>query len=192
LKIYTAEFVRGIVDPSGIPDDLPEIPVAGRSNVGKSAFLNFLCQRKKLVLTSRNPGKTREVNYFLINNQFYLVDIPGFGYARVGHKGKIELLSRIENYFRCSKKIAGIIYLLDIRRSFSAVDNESLKWIGQFDYPLLTVATKADKLKKSQLARAGAAMMKEYGLPEPPIITSSLKKTGRAEVLKQLDILLNL
>jgi GTP-binding protein len=190
LKIVTAEFLKGVLSPRDLPDDYQEIAVVGRSNVGKSSFLNFLCNRKKLVSISRTPGKTRELNFFLINGQFYLVDIPGFGFAKVSKKEQMVISRRIEDYFCNSRKITGIIYLLDVRRLDSPVDRESIDWLSQFDVPMLMVAVKADKLKKNRINSALNALEREYSLPVPPLSVSSLKKTGREEILEQLDELL--
>ena len=190
MIIKSAEFAGGVASAVQLPDDLPEIPVVGRSNVGKSSLLNYLTGRKKLVSTSRTPGKTREVNFFLVNKSFYLVDIPGFGYAKLSRREQKALSDRIEMYFNKSEKIAGVIYLVDIRRHGSRVDREALEWLGQFDIPLLVVATKADKLKKGQISTSLKNIASSYGLPEPPLMTSTLKKTGRDEVLEQIAGLL--
>ena len=190
MKVISAEFVKGAVHPSAFPNDLPEFAVAGRSNVGKSAFINFLCGRKKLVSTSKTPGKTRELNFFLVNRRYYLVDIPGFGFAKLNKKKRRDILRQIESYFLHSKRILGIIYLLDIRRIESLVDRQFIEWLSQFSHPMLMVATKADKLKKSRIHDAVNALEREYKLPVPPIFTSSLQKIGRSEVLAQLEEIL--
>jgi GTP-binding protein len=190
MKVNTANFIKGAVGPSSFLQDAPEIAVVGRSNVGKSTFLNFLCQRRQLVKTSKKPGKTKELNYFHINEQFYLVDVPGFGYAKLSKTEKDILSKRIESYFNHSQKIAGVLYLIDCRILNSAVDEEALEWLAKFDCPVLIVLTKADKLKKLQLQRAVNAIQKNYDLPVPPIVTSSEKKIGRDAVWEQIELLL--
>ncbi len=196
MKILNAEFVKSAVAPGDYPSDgLPHIAVAGRSNVGKSSLLNMLTQRKALVKTSQVPGKTRLINFFQINKNavgesaFYLVDIPGFGYAKVGRAEKRLMESAIETYFRSCKNLRGMLYLLDVRVEESAVDREALAWLQEFDIPILAVATKGDKLSAAQAKKSLDAIAKTYGLPEPPLLTSADKKVGREEVLEQISLL---
>ncbi|MBF0432126.1 MAG: YihA family ribosome biogenesis GTP-binding protein [Fibrobacteria bacterium] len=190
MKINSAEFIIGAVKPSDFPGDLPEIAVVGRSNVGKSSLINFLCQRNKLVSTSRTPGKTQQLNYFLINKEFYLVDIPGFGYAKLSKKERDAISLRIDRFCRHSKKLTGIIYLLDIRRNFSTTDHEALNWLNTFGYPILMVATKSDKLSKLQAKTALKTIQENYDLPLSPLATSAIKKQGADEVWQQITGLL--
>ena len=144
MIIKSAEFTKSAVAPSDYPDDgIPHIAVAGRSNVGKSSLLNMLVQRKGLVKTSQVPGKTRLINFFLVNkgmpaNQsFYLVDIPGFGYAKVGRDEKHKMEDAIDTYFRTCKRLSGLLYLVDVRMTDSQVDKEALEWLKDFEMPLL-------------------------------------------------------
>jgi GTP-binding protein len=197
MQILSAEFVKSAVTPADYPaDGLPQIAVAGRSNVGKSSLLNMLAQRKGLVKTSQVPGKTRLINFFLINKSgppgsaFYLVDIPGFGYAKVGRAEKRLMEEAIEIYFRSSKTLRGLLYLIDSRIADSAVDREAMEWLQEFDIPILAVATKGDKLSRSEAAKALADIAKRHGLPEPPLLTSAEKKVGREEVLEQIGMLI--
>jgi GTP-binding protein len=207
MEIRSARFVVSAQDPSGYPaDSLPQIAVAGRSNVGKSSLLNMLTGRKKLVKTSQTPGKTQLINFFLVNGPasapaaspapssascpFYLVDIPGFGYASKGGEAKRRMEDAIEDFFRKSRSLAGLIYLIDSRITDSEVDAQALDWLADFEHPLLVAATKADKLGKQELQRNLAAIAARYELPQPPIVTSSEKRLGRAELLEQIGILL--
>ncbi|MDB5103042.1 MAG: ribosome biosis GTP-binding protein ysxc [Fibrobacteres bacterium] len=191
MQIKSAEFVKSAQHPDDYPNDgRPHIAVAGRSNVGKSSLLNMLVQRKNLVKTSQMPGKTRLINFFLINDAFYLVDIPGFGYAKVGREEKRQMEDAIETYFRKSGLVAGMMYLVDIRMPDSPVDKEAIQWLNDFGVPMLVVATKGDKLKTEQTRKALAEITKFHALPEPPLVTSADKKTGREAVLEQLAMVL--
>jgi GTP-binding protein len=191
MQIKSADFAKSAQSAADFPKDgLPHIAVAGRSNVGKSSLLNMLVQRKNLVKTSQMPGKTRLINFFLINKAFYLVDIPGFGYAKVGREEKRQMEVAIETYFRASKSVAGMMYLVDVRMPDSPVDMEAIKWLNDFGVPMLVVATKGDKLKTQEARKALAEIMRVHGLPETPLLTSADKKTGREEVLEQLAMVL--
>jgi len=197
MQIHSAEFVTSASAPSEFPaSDLPQIAVAGRSNVGKSSLLNMLVQRKQLVKTSQVPGKTRLINFFLINKSgpagsaFYLVDIPGFGYAKIGRAEKRQMEESIESFFRGNKRLRGLLYLIDSRISDSAVDREALEWLQGFEVPILALATKGDKLSKAELRKSLDAIRKFHGLPEPPLLTSAESRLGREEVLEQMGILL--
>jgi GTP-binding protein len=197
MQILSAEFTTSAARPGEFPSDqLPQIAVAGRSNVGKSSLLNMLAQRKNLVKTSQVPGKTRLINFFLINKNgppgsaFYLVDIPGFGYAKVGRAEKRAMEESIESFFATSKQVRGLLYLIDSRNPDSPVDRDALAWLQGFEIPILAVATKGDKILKAQVKKAMDAIMKNHGLPEPPILTSADEQRGRDEVLEQIGMLL--
>lgn len=197
MQIRNARFVTSAQDPSGFPEDgLPQIAVAGRSNVGKSSLLNMLVNRKGLVKTSSTPGKTRLINFFLVNEgapageSFYLVDIPGFGYAQKGGDAKRDMERAIEAYLNRGSSLKGILYLVDSRIESSSVDEQALEWLSSFKPPLLVVATKTDKLKKQELQRALADIAKRHDLPAAPIATSSSAGQGREEILEQLALLL--
>jgi GTP-binding protein len=197
MQILSAEFTASAASPSEFPPDgLPQIAVAGRSNVGKSSLLNMLAQRRNLVKTSQMPGKTRLINFFLINkngpagSSFYLVDIPGFGYAKVGRAEKRAMEDSIEAFFAGNERLRGLLYLIDSRIPDSPVDREALAWLQDFDVPILAVATKGDKLSKAEAKKALEAIKQNHGLPEPPLLTSAEKKQGREEVLEQIGMLL--
>lgn len=197
MQIHSAEFLTSASAPGEFPaSGLPQVAVAGRSNVGKSSLLNMLVQRKQLVKTSQVPGKTRLINFFLINKSgppgsaFHLVDIPGFGYAKIGRAEKRSMEESIESFFRGNKQLRGLLYLIDSRIADSAVDREALQWLQGFDIPILAVATKGDKLSKAELRKSLEAIKKFHGLPEPPLLTSAENRSGREEVLEQIGLLL--
>lgn len=197
MQILSAEFILSATGPGEFPSDgIPQIAVAGRSNVGKSSLLNMLVQRKNLVKTSQSPGKTRLINFFLVNKSgppgsaFHLVDIPGFGYAKVGRSEKRLMEEAIESFLTTSRQLRGLLYLIDSRIPDSAVDHEALEWLQEFDIPILAVATKGDKLTKAETIKALEAIRKNHGLPEAPILTSADKKLGRDEVLEQISLMI--
>lgn len=191
MQIKSAEFKISAQEAKDYPKDgLPHIAVAGRSNVGKSSLLNFLVERKNLVKTSQKPGKTKLINFFLINNAFYLVDIPGFGYAKTGREEKRSMEDAIESYFKNCKSLAGLLFLVDIRMVDSPVDTDAIKWLGEFDVPMLVLATKGDKFGKEKARQSLKEISEHHGLPQSPILTSSEAKVGKAEVWEQIAILL--
>ena len=190
MKIQSVTFVKGAVDRKSILQNLPEIPVMGRSNVGKSSFLNFMFGMKKMVKTSRTPGKTKELNYFLINEKFYFLDFPGLGYAKISHTQREELGKRIKDYFEYSKQIKGVLYLIDCRVVNSPIDLQAIEWILEKSIPCLVVITKSDKLNKKMLSQAVSKVEKNFQLPERPLVLSSLKGIGKKEVFSQLSLLL--
>lgn len=198
MIIKSAAFAKSAQFPADYPGDgLPQIAVAGRSNVGKSSLLNMLVQRRNLVKTSQMPGKTRLINFFRVaeagppERDFYLVDIPGFGYAKVGRGEKHQMEDAIETFFRTSRELAGVLYLVDIRNTGSAVDKEAIEWLSGFDVPMLVVATKGDKVNREQARKALAELARIHGLPQPPLLTSADAKTGREDVLEQLALVLD-
>jgi GTP-binding protein len=187
LIIKQVNFLKSVDNVEHLPNDLPEIAVAGRSNVGKSSLLNYLCERKKLVKTSRRPGKTQTLNYFTVNDAFYFVDIPGFGYARLSHTQKAHISGLLEKYFHLSKTLAAVIYLIDLRVLPSKVDAEALGWLSHFTCPVIVTATKADKLKKAERVKLQAKAAKLYGLSQIPILTSSEKNLGRQQMWETIQ-----
>ncbi len=181
-RVDDAEFVIGAVSPKDYPSDLPGIAIAGRSNVGKSSLINFLCNRRKLVKASRQPGKTKEINFFRINSLFYLVDIPGLGYAKVAKTLKQTMGERITAYFSNSKTLCAVFYLIDIRVIDSKIDEAAITWLSEHHIPIYLIVTKSDKLKKQQKVKAISEIKSKYGLTESPIVSSVLKNIGRDEI----------
>jgi GTP-binding protein len=175
---YPAEFVTGAVDPKGFPtDDLPETAFAGRSNVGKSSLFNRLLGRRKLARVSKTPGRTREINFFLINNCWSFVDLPGYGYARVAKK-KREVWDRsIGGYLSSRRNLRGVILLLDLRRGITDLDRALMQHLGEQGISYLPVATKIDKLRSNPKRQAIKELEKTIkqapGFPILPVIPVS-------------------
>lgn len=154
MLIKSAEFITSAVRPQQYPSaDLPEFAFAGRSNVGKSSLINTLVSRKKLVLTSSTPGKTRLINFFRVNDAFMLVDLPGYGYARVSEVERRRWRPMIEQYLAERESLKAVVVILDIRRTPSEEDVRLLDWLERREIASVLVVTKADKLSKTAQAR---------------------------------------
>ncbi|WP_085523208.1 ribosome biogenesis GTP-binding protein YihA/YsxC [Tuberibacillus sp. Marseille-P3662] len=154
MKITHAEFIKSAVKPSQYPEEgLPEIAMAGRSNVGKSSLINKLLNRKKLVKVSQKPGKTQTLNYFKINQAFYFVDVPGYGYAKVSKKEKQAWADMLETYFSGSPHLKAVVQVIDFRHPPSAGDVQMYEYLKHFGLPTIIAATKSDKVKKGKFAK---------------------------------------
>ena len=193
IRSVELEIVCGVT--SRLPDtDKPEIAFAGKSNVGKSSLINGLMNRKSLARTSAQPGKTQTINYYNINNCMYLVDLPGYGYARANVKEKEKWGKMIENYLHTSKQLQAVFLLIDIRHEPSANDKQMYEWVVYQGYNPIIIATKLDKIKRSQVAKH--VKMIKAGLnvkPETLVLPySSLTKQGREEIWSLIDDLLGL
>ena len=189
LVIRNVEFIGGMSERHGWRPDssLPEVAFAGRSNVGKSSLLNTLVRRKSFARVSRTPGRTREINFFRINNGFVLVDLPGYGYARISREKKAEWRPLIESYLRRTTQLRGIVLLLDIRREPSDDDRAMLDFLAETEVPAIVALTKVDKLSK--LAARGRVSEIASGLaldPEQVIPFSSQTGEGRIELLEAI------
>lgn len=185
MKITDATFVSGAVSPTGYPTaDIPEVAFVGRSNVGKSTLINALLNRRKLARTSSTPGKTREINFYLINNRFHVVDLPGYGFARVPLPEKNKWKERIETYLTSRKQLKLVVVLMDIRHKPSEQDRMMVDWLSHYERPILITATKADKLSRSARARAVTALGREIGLP--PVRVSAREKEGLDELWRHV------
>jgi GTP-binding protein len=150
MLIKSAEFVTSAVRPSQFPPaDVPEFAFAGRSNVGKSSLINTLVNRKKLVLTSSTPGKTRLINFFRVNDAFMFVDLPGFGYARISETERRQWRPMIEGYLTRRQTLKAVVVILDVRRTPGAEEAQLLEWLAAHDIPPILVVTKSDKLSKT-------------------------------------------
>ncbi len=165
-------------------DRRPHVALAGRSNVGKSSLLNRLVGRRGLAKVSGTPGKTRSLNFFLVNGAFYLVDLPGYGYARVAKEIKESWGRMIETYLRTSTALAGLILLIDSRREPTPEDVQLLDWLAARELPALIALTKADKLTRSQLGRQEAHLERELGLSA--IVTSVKTGVGKLELQRAI------
>ena len=188
MEITSAEFVISNTDVKKCPAGIfPEYAFIGRSNVGKSSLINMLTSRKGLAMTSSTPGKTMLINHFLINKNWYLVDLPGYGYARRGQKGKDQIRTIIEDYILEREQMTNLFVLIDSRLEPQNIDLEFMEWLGENGVPFSIVFTKMDKLGRE----AGTRNVNEYKktLLEqweelPPIfITSSEDRRGRDELL---------
>ena len=192
MIIKSAEFVISNTDVNKCPaSTLPEYAFIGRSNVGKSSLINMLTQRKGLAMTSQKPGKTQLINHFLINNEWHLVDLPGYGFARVGQSNRERLKSIIEDYILEREQLTNLFILLDCRHEPQKIDLEFIEWAGENGVPFALVFTKADKLSKGKLAsniEAYKQTLLESWEELPPIfITSSEAKEGRDDLLNYIE-----
>ncbi len=151
MRVTEATFLRSVAGPEQLPrDGLPQIAFSGRSNVGKSSLINALLNRKALAQTSGTPGKTRLLNFYLINRSFYFVDLPGYGFAKVSLAERRQWRGLIENYLRNNSALTGIVALIDSRIGPTELDLDLLAWLDELRLPVIVVATKADKLSRQQ------------------------------------------
>lgn len=192
MNIAHAEFVMSNTRVEQCPKSkLPEYAFIGRSNVGKSSLINMLCNRKKLAKTSSRPGKTQLINHFLINKQWHLVDLPGYGYARVSKTQKKTFQKFITNYFIKRKELISAFLLIDFRHKPQNLDLEFMSWLGENFIPFSIIFTKSDKLKEKEIKRNTSNYLKrlEEDWEEVPkyFITSSEKKIGKDELLNYID-----
>jgi GTP-binding protein len=187
MKITSAEFIKSAFAPEHYPtDDRLEIAFLGRSNVGKSSLLNSLLQRKGLARTSNTPGRTQSINFFLVNDSFYFVDLPGYGYARVSKAMRSDWGQMAEQYLSSRPQLALLIQLVDARHEPSALDLQLNDWILHHRAPRLVVATKSDKLGANDLRKS----IKTIGekLEAPDLLAYSAEKgTGRDAVLARIS-----
>ena len=187
IKSADLETVVGVT--SKLPENLlPEFAFAGRSNVGKSSLINKLVNRKALARMSSQPGKTQTINFFLLNGEFYFVDLPGYGYAKVSKELQAKWGKMIERYLTRSRQLRLIFLLVDIRHEPSAGDKQMYEWVKSNEIPAVIIATKADKINRSQLNKQLAMIRKELGGAKEPIIPFS-KETGQGydEVWKVME-----
>jgi len=197
MKITSSEFIISNTDLSKCPNEhIPEYAFIGRSNVGKSSLINTLCERKSLAKTSGRPGKTQLINHFKINKSWYLVDLPGYGYARTSKTSKKAFQKLITTYFEKRKQLVSAFVLIDIRHNPQPIDLEFMEWLGKQYIPFAIVFTKADKEKPLALKRKTEAyiqkMLNDAWEEVPPhFITSSLHKTGKEQLLNYIDLLNN-
>lgn len=192
MEIKTADFVISNSKTEKCPNtNIPEYAFIGRSNVGKSSLINMLANNKKLAKTSATPGKTLLINHFIINNEWFLVDLPGYGYAKRGKKDQEELKRIISGYILSREQMTNLFVLIDSRLEPQKIDMEFIEWLGEHGIPFAIVFTKADKSKKSKLQANISIFLKKLKeqweeLP-PYFITSSEDRTGRTELLDYID-----
>lgn len=195
MKIKNASYVKGAADYSQcIVSDLPQIAVAGKSNVGKSSFINYLVGDGKLARTSKLPGRTRLINYFLVNadkGEFLLADLPGYGFAKVSDAEKLKWAFLLEKYLARESRLVQVLFLVDIRHDPTKDDAMMYNYLFSNNVPFTVVATKADKLPKSQIKNRCRAIANFFKLGEANVLpVSSTDKTGLNAVLDKLDALL--
>lgn len=192
MQIKSAEFLMSNSEVDKCPKDrLPEYAFIGRSNVGKSSLINMLMLRKNLAKTSGRPGKTQLINHFLINKNWFLVDLPGYGYARVSKSSKKTFQKFITNYFEKREQMILAFVLVDCRHEAQPIDLEFMEWMGENGIPFNIIFTKADKLKPMPLERNIAAytekMLETWTEMPKYFTTSASNSTGRDEVLNYID-----
>ena len=192
MLINSARFVISNSDVTKCPqEEKHEYAFIGRSNVGKSSLINMLTGRKSLAMTSSTPGKTMLINHFLINKNWYLVDLPGYGYARRGQKGKDQIRTIIEDYILEREQMTNLFVLIDSRLEPQKIDLEFMEWLGENGIPFSIIFTKADKLKGGRLKMNINAYLRELGkqweeLP-PHFVSSSEDRTGRIDILNYIE-----
>lgn len=169
-------------------EGIPEIALAGRSNVGKSSIINTLLNRRNFARTSQTPGKTRTINFYLINNEFYFVDLPGYGYAKIAKSEKEKWGGIMERYLESRQELCSIFLLVDIRHEPTADDKLMYEWIKHFGYNCVVIATKADKISRGQYQKHISIIRKKLQMEssEKVIPVSSLKKTGVEELWEEI------
>lgn len=193
LVIRSLEFIGGMATVGGWRPEssLPEIAFAGRSNVGKSSLLNRLIHRKKFARVSNTPGRTREVNFFKVNDAFILVDLPGYGYARVSKEQRAEWRPLIEGYMRRSTQLRGIVQLIDIRHDPTEDDRQMLDFLGELGVPTIVVLTKIDKLTAKQKTDRVFAIARDLALDSEQVIPfSAVTGEGRNDLAEAVESLL--
>lgn len=189
LVIRKLEFIGGMASADGWrpPLDLPEVAFAGRSNVGKSSLLNRLVRRKAFARVSRTPGRTREINFFKVNDTFILADLPGYGYAKVSKEKKADWRPLIEGYLRRTPTLAGVVQLLDIRREPNEDDVSMLDFLAEIEVPTVIVLTKIDKLARHVAAERTDEIVKALELSRDQTIPfSAISGEGRTELAEAL------
>ena len=196
MKIKSAEFVMSNSDVTKCPKSiLPEYAFIGRSNVGKSSLINMLTNRKSLAKTSGKPGKTQLINHFLINKNWHLVDLPGYGYARVSKSSKKTFQNYITDYFLKRQQLVSGFVLVDIRHKPQPIDLEFMQWLGENKIPFGIIFTKADKLKtktiEANIKNYKTILLETWEDMPQYFITSSLKKIGQDNVLEYINQLNN-
>jgi len=191
LKIKNVEFYKSFAESKNMENtNLSEIAFVGRSNVGKSSLLNDLAN-KKIAMTSATPGKTRLINFFKVNDKFYFVDLPGYGYAKISKSAKVEWSGFIENYLETRKELKVIFFLLDIRRIPNEQDKQLNEWFKRLsDLKVFYILTKSDKLSKNEIQKQKSLISLELFVNQVDFIVYSVpKKIGKIELIKKLDFL---
>ncbi len=192
IKNVELETVVGVTTKKLPQNALPEFAFAGRSNVGKSSLINALINRRSLARVSQTPGKTQTMNFYRVNNEFYFVDLPGYGYAKVKRDFRASWGPMIEGYLTGSKQLKAVFLLLDLRRTPNEDDIMMYNWMVEAGFHPIVVATKSDKIKKNELERAKNSIKNTLGgeVSNTFFTFSALKKTGRDEILDKIEEIL--
>jgi GTP-binding protein len=194
MKITDAKFVMSNTEYQKCPKpDMPEYAFIGRSNVGKSSLINMLVGRKDMAKTSQTPGKTQVINHFLVNQQWFLVDLPGYGFAKVSKEDRSKWEKMIADYLINRPNLMCVFVLIDVRHEPQRIDLEFVTWLGENGIAFEIIFTKADKLKPSQAQQSAerfeAAMLQTFESMPPAFITSAEKTVGREEILEEIAML---
>ena len=188
INFLNASFVKSCPNRKEKPQDLkPEVLIVGKSNVGKSSLINALCQKKKLAFTSSKPGHTRLLNYYDIDGKFYLVDAPGYGYAKTGIDLDRLFASMMESYFDNNKELKLVLILLDARREISEDDQEIINYVKESGFPFYVVITKVDKVNQKEKAALNKRLKEQEFKPECVFYTSSLDNEGLNQLKKRIE-----
>lgn len=188
MQVKQAQFVTSVADKNFYKSNYNEVAFVGRSNVGKSSLINFIANRKRLAKTSSTPGKTKLINYYLINNSFLLVDLPGYGYAEVSKAQKTNWGDFLEEYLKSSKNLKCVYLLLDIRRTPTAQDEQMLKFLYFNRISTKVVVTKTDTLSRSQVFNNLMIICSRLGLSKKDVIlTSSQDRKGLEDLLTSIE-----
>jgi GTP-binding protein len=185
-RIGEVEFAGAIGQPGQAPPaSLGQVAIAGRSNVGKSSLVNAVVGRKRIARVSGTPGKTREINFYAIDDQFFLVDLPGYGFARAPDAVREAWKRLVEDYLSDNDRLHGLVLLLDARRGVQAADRQLLDYLGENEIPVLVVLTKIDKLNRSGQARAISEVRKSLDLPSDQVLATSARTGQGVETLRE-------
>ncbi len=188
MQIKNARFLKSmkaVSDYPGLP--MPEIALCGRSNVGKSSLVNLLTNNQKMARVSTSPGKTRLVNFFVINDEFLLVDLPGYGFAKAAKSEQGAWQAMIEGYFKASRNLKALLILLDIRHEPTGDDMKMFEWASYFGLHVIIVATKSDKIAKTRRFQRIKEIKQKMAADYPAVAVSALNKTGQQELLDEIE-----
>ena len=190
MKNHRTKFIKSVLNLHDLPKDrFPQIAFSGRSNVGKSSLINVILNQKSLVKISSTPGKTRSLNFFLIDDQFYLVDLPGYGFAKVSKNEKLRWRRLIEGYLSASENLKGTILIIDARIGFTELDRMMVSWLREIERPFRVVATKMDKLSRNEQTKQLKKINRwlDEIKTESAIPFSAKTKEGKTAVWKVLN-----
>lgn len=192
MKIISAKYLTSVVNEKNIlKDDMVEFAFVGRSNVGKSSLINSLCGQKNLAKTSSTPGLTKMINYFVVNDMFRIVDLPGYGYAKTGHKHIANWAGLMEKYLTLSQSLKTVFVLVDCRHEPSELDKMMIEFLNVYQIPYMIVATKVDKIAKSKIPQACNMIAKTLGVRKELVQGySSESGFGREKVLEYIENLI--